>query len=202
MADDLYYPDLSGDEASKAWVNAVRDAIRILFDSVYELGGRKGQAATFANQVKVDGDLKVAKKGGGLQIAESGTLGIEGQTRSDATMGIVTLDPATSTAVVTSSQVHQESRIFLTPQSGFGSGALSITARETGKSFTITSSEGQDARVIAWLIVQPHGAADTATQVPTTDSQTSQVTPAERPQRDDPEWIRQYNRRKGAVMLP
>jgi len=200
MADDLYYPDLSGDEASKAWVNAVRDAVRILFDSVYELGGRKGQTATFDNQIRLNGDLTVSKKGGGLQIAESGDLGNAGQARSEATMGVVRL--SAGSAVVNSTAVHQMSRVFLTPQDGAGTGALSISARETGKSFTISSSDGADERTVAWLIVQPHGAADTAAQVPTTDSQTSQVTPAERPQRDDSEWIRQYNRRKGAVLLP
>ena len=201
MADDLYYPDLSGDEATKVWVNTVREAIRILFDSIYELGGRKGQTATFANQIRLDGDLTVSKKGGGLQISESGDLGATtGVSRSEATMGVVRLNAGL--AVVTSTQIRYESRVFLTPQDGTGTGALSISARKPGETFTISSSDVADARAIAWLIVQPHGAVDTAAQVPTTESQTNQKTdPVERPNRKDPEWVREYNRTH-TVMLP
>lgn len=186
MADDLYYPDLSGDVADKQFCQKVRDAIKILYDSVYELGGRKGQQAIFQNQVKVDGNVAVSKEGGALEIRESGNLELtNGTSRSDASMGSVKL--ASGSAVVTSSLIRNNSRVFLTPQDGASSGSLRVSARETGKSFTITSSDGSDARTVAWLIVQPHGAVEREEQKPKTE--------ARRDDRSDPHYRTDYYRR-------
>lgn len=57
--------------------------------------------------------------------------------------------------VVGSTVVTASSRIFVTSQSNTVTGALRISARSAGVSFTITSNNGLDAGSVAWVIFEP-----------------------------------------------
>lgn len=60
------------------------------------------------------------------------------------------------TVVVSNTLVTANSRIFLTAQGTGGTGgALSVSARSNGTSFTILSTSNTDTRTVAWLIVEP-----------------------------------------------
>jgi hypothetical protein len=97
------------------------------------------------NQLQVQtGDLDIVTAGRGLQIAEG----------SNAKMGTATL--SAGTVVVSTTAVTANSRIYLTAQtSGAAPGALRVSARTAGTSFTITSTSGTDTSSVAWLIVEP-----------------------------------------------
>lgn len=82
---------------------------------------------------------------GGLNINE----------RTNSTMGTVTLSSGTSAVVTTA--VTANSRIFLTGQNSSGThGELTVSARNPGSDFTITSSSAGDTRLVAWMIVEPY----------------------------------------------
>lgn len=73
---------------------------------------------------------------------------------NDATAGLATL--VGGTATVNTSKVTAGSYIFLTNQKNGGTvGALYISARTAGTSFTITSTSGTDTSLVAWFIVEP-----------------------------------------------
>lgn len=60
------------------------------------------------------------------------------------------------TVVVSSTKVTANSNIFLTCQINGGTvGAVYVSARTPGTSFTITSTSGTDTSTIAWLILEP-----------------------------------------------
>ncbi len=80
----------------------------------------------------------------GLRVLEGGAA---------ATAGVATL--ASSTVVVNTTAVTANSRIFLTAQSNTVTGALRVSARTAGTSFTITSSGTTEAGPVAWMIVEP-----------------------------------------------
>ena len=83
------------------------------------------------------------KLGGGFSVKE----GVNGK------QGIVTLVAGTATVTTT---VTANSRIFLTAQSAGGTvGAVYVSARTAGTSFTITSTSGADTSVIAYEIFEP-----------------------------------------------
>lgn len=91
-----------------------------------------------------DGSLSLAAAGGGLKVKEG----------TNATLGTATL--AAGTVTVATTKVTANSRIFLTAQtSGAAPGALRVSARTAGTSFTITSSSGTDTSQVAWFIVEP-----------------------------------------------
>lgn len=97
-----------------------------------------------ANRLDTDGSLRLAVAGSGVLIKEG----------SNATMGVATL--VGGTVVVNTAKVTASSRIYLTGQNASGAaGALGVTARVVGTSFTITSLSGTDTRDVAWLIVEP-----------------------------------------------
>ena len=90
------------------------------------------------------GSLAVSTAGSGLQIKEG----------TNAKMGTATLSAGSVT--VSTTAVTANSRIFLTGQNSSGTaGALGVTARTAGTSFTITSTSGTDTRLVAWFIVEP-----------------------------------------------
>lgn len=62
---------------------------------------------------------------------------------------------AAGTKVVAATAVTANSRIFLTSQVNGVTGALRVSARTAGVSFTVTSSVAGDAGLFAWLIVEP-----------------------------------------------
>ena len=61
------------------------------------------------------------------------------------------------TIVVNTTAVASGSEIHLTSQSDNGGtpGFLRVTARTAGTSFTITSSNGADTSIVAWVILDP-----------------------------------------------
>jgi len=73
---------------------------------------------------------------------------------TNAKMGLATL--AAGTVTVSTTAVTANTRIFLTAQATGGTaGALRISARTAGTSFTITSTSGTDTSTVAWMLVEP-----------------------------------------------
>jgi hypothetical protein len=73
---------------------------------------------------------------------------------SSSVMGRATL--VAGTVVVTTSAVTSASEIFLTTQvPGGTAGALRVSARTPGTSFTVQSTSGTDTGTFAWLILEP-----------------------------------------------
>lgn len=92
-----------------------------------------------------DHSLVLAAAGGGVQVKEG----------SNATMGLTSAMVA-GTVTVSTTKVTANSRVFLTAQNTGGTpGALRISARTPGTSFTITSTSGTDTSTVAWWIVEP-----------------------------------------------
>lgn len=87
----------------------------------------------------------------GTEVAGAGFTVKEG---SNAKMGTATL--VTGAAVVATTAVTANSRIFLTSQVDAGTvGFLRVSTRTAGTSFTITSSNTLDLSTVAWLIFEP-----------------------------------------------
>lgn len=96
-----------------------------------------------ASVLATDGDFRVAGVGKGLQIAGG----------SNAKIGKATL--VAGTVVVSNTSVTANSLILLTGQNSSGTaGAVGVTARTAGTSFTITSTSGTDTRDIGYVIVE------------------------------------------------
>lgn len=95
---------------------------------------------------KLDGSVTLPTAGNGILIKEG----------SNATMGVATLSAGAVT--VNTTKVTANSRILLTVQS-LGTVAvpmaIGVTARSAGTSFTITSADGTDTSVVAWVIIEP-----------------------------------------------
>jgi hypothetical protein len=91
----------------------------------------------------LNGHLDVTSAGQGLRVKEG----------SNAKQGIATL--ASGAVVVSDTSVTANSRIFLTAQDNNSTGALRVSARSAGVSFTITSSTGTDSGVVAYEIFEP-----------------------------------------------
>jgi hypothetical protein len=97
-----------------------------------------------ANTLATDDDFAVNAVGKGLLVKEG----------TNAKMGLATL--AAGTVVVSTTAVTATSRIFLTAQTTGGTaGALRVSARTAGTSFTITSTSATDTSTVAWMIVNP-----------------------------------------------
>ena len=98
----------------------------------------------FTGDVNVStGNLLISTIGKGLQI----------KTGTNAKIGTAVL--AAGTVTVLNSSVTANSRIFLTAQTNSGTtGALSISAKVVGTSFTITSLSALDTSTVAWMIVE------------------------------------------------
>lgn len=97
-------------------------------------------------QVDAASNVVMPVAGSGLKIKEG----------TNCKMGTATL--VAGTVTVNTTQVTANSRIFLTVQS-LGTvttpKAVAVTARTAGTSFTITSADGTDTSVVAWMIVEP-----------------------------------------------
>ncbi|MEU5382682.1 hypothetical protein [Kitasatospora cineracea] len=90
------------------------------------------------------GSLGTATAGFGFKIKEG----------TSAKMGTVVL--TAGTMVVPNTSVTATSRIFLTAQAPGGTpGALYVSARAAGTSFTIKSTSASDTSTVAYLIVDP-----------------------------------------------
>jgi hypothetical protein len=98
------------------------------------------------NTFVTEGDLHCDVAGGGLNLKEG----------DNARSGVATL--SSGAATVSTTEVTASSRIQLTVQSlGTVSApqAVGVTDRTGGTSFTITSADGTDTSVVAWMIVEP-----------------------------------------------
>ncbi|MCE0484696.1 MAG: hypothetical protein LV479_10715 [Methylacidiphilales bacterium] len=100
-------------------------------------------------QVQADGTVLSASNivsdtvGKGFQVKEG----------TNAKQGVATL--SSGTATIANTNVTANSRIYLTAQDGNTTGALRISTRTPGTSFTITSSNSSDSGVVAWEIFEP-----------------------------------------------
>lgn len=160
LSDDIYYPILSNEVSPE-----VRSAIRLLFDCIYGLSGKKLNPTILFN------DLQLNEVGGRIHINEGvnnfdvpvfGSMGVIklGSTHhgtAGATVG--------GEARVYTNLVTENSRIFLTGQEGGARvGAVYVKERsiiatpaESEKTswFTIKSTDTSDTRTVAWLIIEP-----------------------------------------------
>ena len=64
---------------------------------------------------------------------------------------------SSGTVTVTTQLANTNTIIFLTPQDNSTTGALRVSARVAGTSFTITSSSGSDSGVVAYMMLEPPG---------------------------------------------
>lgn len=99
--------------------------------------------ATRLAVVDHSGNIRTKSAGVGFATAEG----------SNAKQGVATLSGGT--VVVANTSVTATSRIFLTAQDGSSTGALRVSARTAGTSFTITSSNAGDSGVVAYEIFEP-----------------------------------------------
>lgn len=95
--------------------------------------------------VRIGDDLKLETAGKGIYIKEG----------SNATMGTATL--SAGSVVVSTTKVTANSRIFLEVNGGTltNVGAVYVSARTAGTSFTITSLNILDTSDVAWVIIEP-----------------------------------------------
>lgn len=115
-------------------------------DASVDLGSasRVWGASFFGGLMQVKNDVKITTVGNGLYVKEG----------SNATMGTAVL--VAGTVVVNTTKVTANSRIHLTIQAPGGAvGAVYVSARTAGTSFTITSTSGTDTSTVAWMIVEP-----------------------------------------------
>lgn len=91
--------------------------------------------------------------GNGVTIGTAGA-GVRIKEGANARMGTSTL--VAGTVVVATNKVTATSRIFLTTQAPGGApGAVYVSARTAGTSFTVTSTSGTDTSLVGWLILEP-----------------------------------------------
>lgn len=104
-------------------------------------GQSSGQFSVFTGSAQA---LRLGTAGGGMSVAEG----------ANARMGTATL--VAGTATVSNTSVTATTRIFLTAQtSGAAPGALRVSARTAGTSFTVTSTSGTDTSQFAYFLVEP-----------------------------------------------
>lgn len=108
----------------------------------------------FFNAAAMQSDGDVSMYGTNFTLGTAGGRLRLKEGAAASTMGRATLVGGTVT--VNTSSVTANSEIFLTAQtSGAAPGALRVSARTAGTSFTITSSSGTDTSTVAWMIVEP-----------------------------------------------
>lgn len=109
------------------------------------VGGGSTGVAIDATNAGFTRNIKLNTAGNGLYVKEG----------ANATMGTATL--AAGTVVVNTTKVTANSRIFLTINGGTltNVGAIYVSARTAGTSFTVSSLNILDASSFAWMIVEP-----------------------------------------------
>lgn len=136
------YPDADPDPLNAAsYTNA---GVR----PILEVRNRTGTTTA----LRVEANLDVKAMGGHLTVETAGK-GLKVKEGANATSGTATL--VAGTIVVNTTAVTASSRIQLTGQVNGVAGALRVSARTAGTSFTITSSNAGDAGAVAWLIIDP-----------------------------------------------
>jgi hypothetical protein len=113
--------------------------------------GSVGVRDQAADPVTASGGVQLYSKGGRpyLKAGDGTAWQVPGGRVGTATL-------AAGTVTVSTTAVTANSRIFLTAQTTGGTpGALRVSARTAGTSFTITSTSGTDTSQVAWMIVEP-----------------------------------------------
>lgn len=102
-----------------------------------------------------DINLEITLKGNGTFKVNAPVVsaGLQVQEGTNAKQGVATLGAGTVTVANTS--VTANSRIFLTGQDDNVKGALRVSARVAGTSFSITSNDNTDTGVVAYQIFEP-----------------------------------------------
>lgn len=85
--------------------------------------------------------------------AINSSVGFATKEAANGKQGVATL--VAGTVTVSNHSITAVSRIFLTAQDGNTTGALRVSARTAGTSFTITSSSNTDTGVVAYEIFEP-----------------------------------------------
>lgn len=142
------------------------DRFRILADGTMQWG--PGNGARDVNLYRSSGVLRTdsyfqmasgQSDGDFTVFGANFTLGtVGGKVRlkegTNAVMGTGTL--AAGTATVNTTAVTANSRVFLCAQtSGAAPGALRVSARTAGTSFTVSSTSGTDTSTFAWFLFEP-----------------------------------------------
>lgn len=110
----------------------------------YSIETAAGGDVKFGGETETLGNLTLSVVGKGVKIKEG----------SNATMGAAVL--VGGTVVVSTTKVTANSRILLTTQTPGGTiGAVYVSARTAGVSFTITSLNVLDTSTVAWFLVEP-----------------------------------------------
>lgn len=119
-----------------------------------------GNANNFA-MLFTAGNVGIGTNTPGESLEANGNIRIIGQNGlkitegSNATMGTATAN-GQNAVVINTTKVTANSRIFLTAQTpGAGPGALYVSARNAGVSFTIKSTVVGDNSTVAWVILEP-----------------------------------------------
>ena len=143
--------------------NAASDTSSFVFQTAFGERAEFGCIGDDNFQLKVSPDntnffqsFVVDKSTGNIDYKQLASFekGLQVKEGSNLYMGVATLSGGTIT--VSNTAVTATSRIFLSTQSPSGTvGHPYISARTAGTSFTITSTSGSDASVIAWQIVNP-----------------------------------------------
>ena len=94
------------------------------------------------NSVDTNTNFKITTAGKGLYIKEG----------TNARMGSSLL--SSGVATVSNTSITANTRIFLTPE-GSSTGAVRVSARVAGSSFTITSSDSSSTDKVHWVLVEP-----------------------------------------------
>lgn len=164
-ADNLFFPEIGGVLASTSTSAATRISSQLAVDAANAAAAmifqsRTGTAASptaLANRTPFawlngptiqalllpTSDLALQVAGAGLRVKEG----------ANAKQGVATLIAGTVTVANTS--VTANSRILLTGQDNNATGALRVSARVAGTSFTITSSDAGASGVVAYEIFEP-----------------------------------------------
>lgn len=129
------------DSIGSAAGNHVTPQIKFLNGTRLQSSG--GPLPVFGGVTATSGNFDAGTAGQGFRAAEG----------ANAKQGTATL--AAGTVTVANTSVTANSRIFLTPQDNNTAGALRVSARVVGTSFTITSSNAADTGVVAFEIFEP-----------------------------------------------
>ena len=145
-------PATSGANALGINVNGADtfDRLRILGTGAIELGpGSAARDTTWSRQGVAmigtsDSDIVIGLAGKGVRIKEG----------TNARMGVATL--VAGTVTVNNTSVTANTRIMLSIQNSSGTiGAVYVSARVAGTSFTITSTNAAHTSIVAWELIEP-----------------------------------------------
>lgn len=101
-------------------------------------------ALTVGASLYVTNDISITTAGNGLRL----------KTGSNATAGFATL--VAGSVIVPTTAVGASTMIFAMNNTNSGTpGAVSVSARTSGASFTITSTSATDTSSVAWLLINP-----------------------------------------------